>query len=139
MKLEFDKNGMLPEEILEQIRGKRNYRDMLYPYAFSYHPAKWRLEQKREVEAPKTVEYYFVVDGFAPELLRNGAWRRIKHYNTQGKKNIKCPYCGGNFDSVDISVKITVYRRSDKSNVLCSNFTSCGICNNEIGILKATA
>lgn len=72
--------------------------------------------------------YFFVVAGFAPELLRNIARRREKHFDTRGKKIIKCPYCKGDFDSVDTTVKIELYRHNKKANTVYHNISSCKNC-----------
>lgn len=56
--------------------------------------------------------YYFVVRGFAPELMCGVAFRREKHYMTRGKKILKCPYCGEEFETVDNDVKVELHYRS---------------------------
>ena len=96
---------------------------------------------KPSVEAvdEKTVDYYFLVDGLAPELLRDGAFRRVKHYDTRGLRAIKCPYCGGEFDFVDKTVNIEVFRYSQKLNITANNNSTCRRCYGKVYIIHKSA
>ena len=93
-----------------------------------------RMIENRETEA-----YCFVVRGFAPELMRGVAFRREKHYKTQGRKAIKCPYCGKDFETVDSDVKVEVRCFKKKFEASAHNAIACRICHNPVGIIFASA
>ena len=139
MNIEFDNNGMLTQEILEKIRGRRTPRDRYYPYAYSIHSAKWRLEQKVDAADEKIADYYFIIYGFAPELLRDGGYRRVKHYDTRDKKEVKCPYCGGEFDWVDKSVKIELRCYTQKNKAAPKSYSTCRKCYGKVDLIYKSA
>jgi hypothetical protein len=93
-----------------------------------------------ENEAPKnpgTQETVFVmyVKGFAPELMRGVAFRLDKHFRARDKKILKCPYCGGEFETVGCDVKVQL-RGFKRGAVIDSHETiPCRICNGPVGIV----
>ena len=91
------------------------------------------------VNEPAT--YFFVVHGIVPELMPRGstAQRRAKHYNTRGMKILKCPYCRGEFDTVDSTAKVEVRCFSRKAKETIHHSIPCRICHNEVGIVYVSA
>ena len=125
MTLIFDENGMLTKEILERIRGRMDGSCV----------ARSNVQKVEKIH----VDYYFVVEGFAPELLRGlVACRRMKHYDKRGKKEIKCPHCGGKFRSVDEEVRVEL-RCFTKHSKASGPAVPCDICNKMVGIVCAVA
>ncbi len=131
MTLRFTKEGLLPEEILKRIRGQRSQDAPInMPTA----------EAEASRDSPNAdPEYCFVVEGFAPELLRGVAFRLAKHYRTRGKKDLKCPHCGSRFDSVPQEVKVELRCFSRKSGVTFHNISWCGNCRTKVGIIYKSA
>jgi len=87
--------------------------------------------------APKEIPiYFFEVDGLVPEFYRGlVAFRRAKHYNTHGMKVIKCPYCRGDFDMVDMEVKVELrcFAINSKAPKLF-NVVPCRKCDSMVGV-----
>jgi len=81
--------------------------------------------------------YIFTVQGYAPELMRGLAFRRDKHFKSAGKKILKCPYCGEDFEAVDSTVKVRLSCYTRKTKVICDRCIVCRICHNAVGIIFA--
>jgi len=80
-----------------------------------------------------------IVYGCVPEFMPHCAFRRAKHYNTAGKKEIKCPYCGKLFRIVDKDEKLELIRYPRKAKIQWHRAIPCQICRNEIGIIYVAA
>ena len=87
----------------------------------------------------KTEIKCFIVHGVVPELTRGMAFRIEKHYATKGKKVLKCPYCGKDFEVVDSGAKVELRCFKKKSEALRHNIIACRICRNPVGIIYASA
>lgn len=95
-----------------------------------------------EVNMAKSTEtktYCFVVRGLAPELIRGIAFRIEKHYKTRGRKILKCPYCGKDFETVDSDVKVELRCFRKKSEEPRHNIINCRICHKPVGIIFSDA
>ena len=89
------------------------------------------------VTAPEEAVYVFTIQGFAPELMRGVAFRRDKHFKAAGKKILKCPYCGEDFETIDSTVKVQLSCYTHKTKVICDRCIVCRICHNAVGIIFA--
>ena len=87
----------------------------------------------------KEIQHILFIQGLAPELLRGVVFRRKKHFQTQDKKILKCPYCGKEFETVDSAVKVTLYSFPAKAKVTYHSSIPCRICRNKVGIVFASA
>ncbi|MDR1703666.1 MAG: hypothetical protein LBS19_03135 [Clostridiales bacterium] len=80
--------------------------------------------------------FVMVIHGFAPEFYDNFAFR-IDKSRQRRKKKILCPYCGGEFEKVDASIKIEVFRCSANSKETFHRPKTCGICHRVVGVRYA--
>jgi len=93
-----------------------------------------------ELDQPELIEeqlYAIIVHGLVPEFMPHLAFRRDKHYKTEGKKEIKCPFCRDTLTIVEITAKLELirYPKKVKSKVPWHKTMPCGKCNNVIGII----
>jgi len=82
-----------------------------------------------------------LVHGIVPELMPCVAFRREKHYETAGKKIIKCPYCGEVFTIVESTAKLELirYPKKAQAKIPWHKGMSCKSCRNVVGIIYASA
>lgn len=83
--------------------------------------------------------YVYIVYGIVPEFMPRIAYRREKHFKTENKKIIKCPYCRSTFTTVDQAVKVEIYRHSVKTKETYHDSVPCRNCHNKVGIIFSTA
>jgi len=84
-----------------------------------------------------TSEYYaIIVYGFVAEFMPI-SYRKAKHYDTKGKKTIKCPYCGGILAVVDVTDKFIILRYPQNTDVILHSNKTCGKCSKPVGIIYA--
>jgi len=78
-----------------------------------------------------------IVYDFVPELMPHRALRRAKHYDTAGKKEVKCPYCGKVLTVVDVTAKLELFRypKRDRAKVNWDKSVMCRACNGSVGII----
>jgi hypothetical protein len=137
MKLEFTKEGLLPEDMLERIRGRPTKYGWEPPKSHGDYIDKPALDG--QIYTGQDPEHYYVVNGFAPELMTGVAFRLTKHYRTQGKKELKCPHCGKIFCSIDQNVTVELRCYSRESNVPLHNFSWCKNCHTKVGVIHKSA
>ena len=80
-----------------------------------------------------------LVYGLVPEFFPGVAFRRDKHYKTAGTKEIKCPYCGGHFKTVEVTAKLELICYPRKSKIEWHKAIPCHICHKEVGIIYMAA
>jgi hypothetical protein len=82
-------------------------------------------------------EEFFVilVRGIVPELMPHLAFRRVRHFNTAGKKNVKCPYCKKIFAAVDTAEKLELLRYPKNNDIPCDDYRACKHCREVVGII----
>ena len=83
--------------------------------------------------------YMYVINGTIPEFPPPVAYRRAKHFDTEKRKIIKCPYCRSTLTSVEEWVKVELYKHSPKATVLYTKTLPCKSCHNTVGIRFPTA
>ena len=88
-------------------------------------------EDKNEIN--ESGKYFFIIHGFAPEFMTGFAFR-IERTGARRVKEIKCPYCGRLFETVDAATKVEVHCKPQKTNVFCHTYRKCRICHGEVGI-----
>ena len=91
-----------------------------------------------ETKSKEEAVYAFIVRGVVPELMRGMAFRREKHFKTAGKKILKCPYCGEEFETIDSTARIQLYCHTRKTKLVCDARIACRICRNVVGIIYAS-
>ena len=77
--------------------------------------------------------YIFVVHGLVPEFM-DGVAFRIDKSIPRRVKEIKCPYCGRQFETVDAGTRVEVYCKPQKSDIACHSYRACRICHGVVGI-----
>ena len=83
--------------------------------------------------------FVYFVSGCVPEFMPHLAFRRVKHFNTEKKKIIKCPYCRNTFTTVDENDRVELFCHSKKATVIYHQTMPCKTCRNVVGIIYATA
>jgi len=78
--------------------------------------------------------YLYVIHGYIPEFPPPVAYRRAKHFDTEKRKIIKCPYCRGTLTTVEEWVKVELYKHSAKAKVVHTKTLPCKTCHNTVGI-----
>ena len=139
MKLEFSKEGLLPEEILERIRGCPTKSGWTYTNAPGASPDEKGTKQSVVHDPGTNPEYCFVLDSFAPELMRGVVYRKKRNLEVRGKKILKCPYCGKTFDAVDKEIKVELRCYKHGSDVPPKEFSWCRECHGKVGIIYKSA
>jgi hypothetical protein len=134
MKLEFTKEGLLPDELYERIRGRPTKYRREPPKPVGERPATDNQPSKGQAPA-----YYFMVSGFAPELISGVAFRLAKHFDTRDKKLLKCPHCGKVFGSIDRDVSVELRCYAQASPVSLHNFAWCKSCHAKVGVIHRSA
>ena len=81
--------------------------------------------------------YIFLVHGSVPEFCDGLAFRYDKKRRSEPKKSVVCPYCGEEFEKVDINTKIEVFRCSNKSKAHHHKLRKCKMCYSTVGIKYA--
>jgi ribosomal protein L34E len=84
---------------------------------------------------PVLADYALKIRGYAPELTGACSFRRTHRSERCERKIVKCPHCGGRLAEVDLSVNVELYRSPDQQKIPCQQYTKCGICHNEIGLI----
>jgi hypothetical protein len=92
------------------------------------------------METSESVLYVYLVHGIVPEFMPHVSFRRVKHFQTAGRKIIKCPHCRQTFTTVDAdeAVQAELERRSSIGRPIhChSPFSTrivCGACGGWYG------
>jgi len=100
-----------------------------------------RKYREEEMEHNNETIYAIIVYGFVPEFMPHVAFRRNKHFKTEGKKEIKCPYCGELFKIVAVTAKLELMRYPKKTTAKVPWHKSepCSKCHNLIGIIYEVA
>jgi len=80
-----------------------------------------------------------LVYGVVPEFMPRVAFRRAKHYKTAGMKTIKCPYCGGDFKTVEVTAKLELICYPRKKEIPWHEAIPCGVCRREVGVIYMAA
>jgi hypothetical protein len=88
-----------------------------------------------ENPAPQETVFVLYVKGFAPELTRGVAFRLDKHFKAKRMKILKCPYCGGEFETVGCDVKVQLRSFKRGAAVDKHQIVPCRICHNPVGIV----
>jgi hypothetical protein len=84
-------------------------------------------------EIAENPAFIFIVHGFAPEFSDGLAFRTDKT-NSQRKKDVECPHCGGVFERVDYRTKIEVFRCAAKSPAAFHKTRPCKICRGLVAV-----
>ena len=82
--------------------------------------------------------YVYYVYGTVPELMPHMAFRRMKHFETAGRKIIKCPHCRRAFTTVDADEKVELRMQPGKAKVECDQSMPCMTCRRVVGIIYAS-
>jgi hypothetical protein len=120
---------------------------LFLPFGTSYDVIFHRGEVQRiknitateETREGAGVSYVYYVHGIVPEFMPRVAFRREKHFKTEGQKIIKCPYCKKTFITVGVADKIELYQHSRKAKVTYHETMSCKSCHRLVGIIYAGA
>jgi uncharacterized protein (UPF0212 family) len=83
--------------------------------------------------------FAILVYSAVPELMPDCAFKREKHFKTENMKIIKCPYCGKDFRSVDVTAKLKLMRHSRNADIQWHKSIQCRICRNIVGIIYTSA
>lgn len=91
------------------------------------------------VEMTPDIELFYIIEvqGFAPELMDGVSFRRTRQ-PTRRLREIKCPHCGGVFETVDTEVKVTIHSKPEKPDTVCHSFRPCKVCHRVLGVMYAS-
>ena len=79
------------------------------------------------------VLYVLNVDGFEPGLMSGVAWHIRGRFDVE-QKIIKCPYCGRDLLTVNVTTKVETFQYPKKAVVSCDEFRQCKVCHETTGI-----
>jgi len=82
----------------------------------------------------KEIEYIYLVHGVIPEFVPHTAFRQAKHFQTSGRKIIRCPYCRSAFTTVDVDDSVELYRFATKSSQY-HTIMPCRNCKRDVGVV----
>jgi uncharacterized protein with PIN domain len=80
------------------------------------------------------VFYVLEIHGFAPEFMDGIAFRIDKSKGARRRKEVKCPYCGRLFETVDAETRIEIHRMPHRTGVFCHTCKPCRRCHGVVGI-----
>ena len=80
------------------------------------------------------VEFFYIVHGTIPELMRGVAYRRVKGTKMPERKTLKCPHCAQRLTDTESGTNVELYRNPARLSVSCQLYIKCSHCNNEVGI-----
>lgn len=83
----------------------------------------------------ETVNYMLIIHGVPLDWSSGVAYRKTKEFAAERQKIIKCPYCGKQLTSIDVSTRIELYRYPKKAEVSCHEYRKCHACRKMVGIL----
>jgi len=86
-----------------------------------------------------SINYLFIIHGLPLEFPSGIVYRKAKGFTVERQKTIKCPYCGKQLTSIDVSTKIEIYRYPKKSDVSCHEYRKCHACHEIVGIIFVNA
>jgi hypothetical protein len=81
------------------------------------------------------VEYFYVINGEAPELFPDAAYRKTVKNQSRELKEIKCPHCGRFFTTVSASARVELFRNPQRKGVNCHTVRKCRICHGDVGLI----
>ena len=87
------------------------------------------------LDVQNEIWYVYLVYGTVPELMPRMAFRRAKHFRTDNKKIIRCPYCGNIFTTIEASEKVEIFCHSTKIEITRHEAIPCRTCRNVVGII----
>ena len=80
-----------------------------------------------------------LVYGVVPELMPHVAFRRQKHYKTVDTRIVKCPHCGADFKTVEVTAKLELICYPRKKKIRWHESIPWQSCRKEVGIIYMAA
>jgi len=79
------------------------------------------------------VLYVLNVDGFEPGLMTGVAFRIQGRFRAE-TKSVKCPYCGRDLITVNVTTNVETFQYPKRTAVSCDEFRKCRACHETVGI-----